>query len=71
MHDGGVIARESIRLLQQGDANALPPAGFAGPSFQRRRLATYSLWPVLDAPSSSVRKASATCFKSNVAEPRG
>jgi enoyl-[acyl-carrier-protein] reductase (NADH) len=32
--DGGAIAGESIRLAQ-GATNALPPSGFAGPSFQR------------------------------------
>ncbi len=33
--DGGAIAGESIRLAQDADTNALPPQGFAGPSFQR------------------------------------
>jgi NAD(P)-dependent dehydrogenase (short-subunit alcohol dehydrogenase family) len=33
--DGGAIAGESIRIAQQADTNALPPAGFAGPSFER------------------------------------
>jgi len=32
--DGGAIAGESIRLAQ-GATNALPPSGFAGPSYQR------------------------------------
>lgn len=33
--DGGAIAGDSIRLAQQSGTNALPPSGFAGPSFQR------------------------------------
>ncbi len=33
--DGGAIAGESIQLARDAETNALPPAGFAGPSFQR------------------------------------
>ncbi len=33
--DGGAIAGESIRLAREAETNALPPQGFAGPSFQR------------------------------------
>ena len=33
--DGGAIAGESIQLARDAETNALPPSGFAGPSFQR------------------------------------